>query len=136
MKTRYEIVSQHGTTRSRHHTLEAAQRQMDRNLAWRCGICGSSKAGWGRCSHGSHNRCSAEHYNDRIVDLACERCGQVGDLKGLGLCASCFEYMHEHCCGLCHAVNEETTGGMCARCAAAIAKEREEDMAAFAAAHP
>ena len=69
----YEIRSQSGIVRSRHHTLEAAERQLERNLAWRCGICGNNKGGWGRCSHGTHNMvCSAEHYNDRIVDLEAE----------------------------------------------------------------
>ena len=68
---RYEIVSQHGAHRSYHRSYEAAKRALDRLRAWRCGICGSSRGGWGRCSHGACNRvCSAEHYNDRIIDIA------------------------------------------------------------------
>jgi len=67
---RFELQSQHGTTRSYHRTYEAAKRQHQRNLAWHCGICGNNKGGWGACSHGSHNRvCSAKHYNDRIVEI-------------------------------------------------------------------
>lgn len=67
---RFEIRKQDGTVRSRHSTFEAAEKRHQRDLAWRCGICGSAKSGWGKCSHGSHNRvCSAEHYNDRIVQI-------------------------------------------------------------------
>ena len=63
-----KIINQHGEVLSRHHSEESAERKMQRNLAWRCGICGSTRGGWGQCSHGSHNRvCSARHYNDRIV---------------------------------------------------------------------
>jgi hypothetical protein len=67
---KYQIVSQRGTVRSTHRTYEAAEKRMAQNLGYRCGICGSSKGGWGKCSHGSQNRgCSAEHYNDRIVTI-------------------------------------------------------------------
>ena len=65
---RFEIVSQRGTHRSSHKTIEAAEKQMQKNLAWRCGICGSAKKGWGKCSHGSNMVCSAQHYNDKIID--------------------------------------------------------------------
>ena len=68
---RYEIREQAGSLRSRHHTYEAAVKQRQRNLAWRCGICGNNKSGWGRCSCGTQSRvCSAEHYNDKIVQIA------------------------------------------------------------------
>lgn len=69
MKTEIVIIKQDGSTRSTHRTMAAAERTMARNLAWRCGICGSTRKGWGKCSHGQHNRvCSAEHYNDKIVE--------------------------------------------------------------------
>ena len=68
---RYIIMSQSGEERSKHRSYEAARRQHHRNLAWRCGICGSARRGWGQCSHGTNNRvCSAEHYNDRIITSA------------------------------------------------------------------
>jgi hypothetical protein len=98
---RYEIVSQHGTTRSEHNTLDAAEKALARLLNRRCGICGSNRSGWGKCSHGGHNRvCSADHYNDRIIDHACERCGAIGNLR-LGYCTECYEYMVAHQCNLC-----------------------------------
>jgi len=68
---RYEIQNQHGEVISRHRTYEAAQRKHQRDLAWRCGICGNSKGGWGRCNCGTQNRvCSAEHYNDKIIQVS------------------------------------------------------------------
>ena len=64
----YQIVSDKGLVRSTHKTRELAEKRMRKNLAWRCGICGSTKGGWGTCSHGAQNRvCCAEHYNDRII---------------------------------------------------------------------
>ena len=68
MKKRYQIVNQHGEILSKHATLELAEKQKNRNLAWRCGICGSNKSGWGKCRHGNQNLvCSAKHYNDSII---------------------------------------------------------------------
>lgn len=68
---RFEIVNQHGETVSKHKTFEAAEKAHQKNLAWRCGICGSHRGGWGKCKHGAHQRvCSAEHYNDRVVQVA------------------------------------------------------------------
>lgn len=94
-KYKYEIVSQHGIHRSYHHTRAAAERQQERNLAWRCGICGSDRGGWGRCSHGVHNRvCSAEHFNNEIIDHTCQRCGTW--TPGGGYCDPCREWMREH----------------------------------------
>lgn len=64
---RWEIITKEGEVRSTHKSEQAADRQRQRDLAWRCGICGSTKGGWGKCSHGSHNQvCSAARYNDRI----------------------------------------------------------------------
>jgi len=66
---RYVIKNQRGETISTHRTREAAEKKHQRDLAWRCGICGNDKSGWGKCSHGSQHRvCSADHYNDRIVE--------------------------------------------------------------------
>ena len=68
---RFEITSENGTHRSWHRTIEAAERQHARNLGYRCGICGSSKGGWGTCSHGTQARvCDAKHYNDKIEQIA------------------------------------------------------------------
>jgi hypothetical protein len=69
-KMKFEIQSQNGETVSTHKTIAAAERKHQKDLAWRCGICGSNKGGWGKCRHGNHNRvCSSEHYNDRIVQV-------------------------------------------------------------------
>lgn len=64
---RVSIISQHGETLSTHRSWEAAEQQQQRNLAWRCGICGNNKRGFGRCSHGQHAQvCSAKHYNNKL----------------------------------------------------------------------
>jgi hypothetical protein len=69
-RMRYELKNQHCKTISTHRTHEAAEAKRQRLLAWRCGICGNDKGGWGRCSHGTHNRvCSAEHYNNYIEQV-------------------------------------------------------------------
>lgn len=71
MAYKYEIVDQYGNHRSYHNTLENAEKRRQKDLAWRCGICGNNKEGWGKCSCGNHNRvCSAEHYSDRIKVLS------------------------------------------------------------------
>lgn len=68
---RFEIHNQNGEVLSRHTTRETAEARMNKNLAWRCGICGSTNRGWGKCSHGDQNRvCDAAHYNDKIVQIA------------------------------------------------------------------
>ena len=68
---KWEIVSQHGTHRSYHYSATNAAKQHQKNLAYRCGICGSPKRGWGQCAHGTHNRvCNAAHYNDKIIRIA------------------------------------------------------------------
>ena len=67
---RYEIRTQSGLVLSHHRTREAAEARHQRDLAWRCGICGSAKGGWAKCAHGNYNRvCTADHYNDRIVQI-------------------------------------------------------------------
>jgi len=53
-KMRYEIRSNSGKVLSRHHTREAAEMRMQKNLAW-------SK---------NKRTCSAEHYTDKIVQIA------------------------------------------------------------------
>jgi hypothetical protein len=68
---KYEIRNQNNETISTHKTYENAAKRRQRNLGWRCGICGSTKAGWGKCIHGNQNRvCDANHYNDRIIEIA------------------------------------------------------------------
>ena len=68
--TIFKIVrSSDNYVRSTHRTYAAAERQMGKNLHWRCGTCGSTRGGWGACNH--HNQvCSAEHYNDKIIEIA------------------------------------------------------------------
>lgn len=64
----YAIYNKDHGIISRHYSYDTAYRQQQRNLAWRCGICGNNKKGWGQCSHGIHNQvCNADHYNDRII---------------------------------------------------------------------
>jgi hypothetical protein len=71
MAIRYEIRDRDGNLLSRHTTYDAAEKRYQRNLGWRCGICGNYRGGWGRCNHGTQNRvCNADHYNDRIVQIA------------------------------------------------------------------
>ena len=79
----YAITDSNGNIRSRHNTLELAEARMERNLAWRCGICGSSRGGWGACSHGRHNQvCSAEHYNDSIERIySAEELAEMAEMQ-------------------------------------------------------
>jgi hypothetical protein len=64
-----KIVTQHGETVSRHRTVAAAEKALARLRNYRCGVCGSTRGGWGRCSHGIQNRvCNAEHYNSKITE--------------------------------------------------------------------
>ena len=64
---KYEIRDQDGAVRSIHRTKAAAEREMRKNQNWRCGICGSTRGGWGACSHGPEQLvCTAKYYNDQI----------------------------------------------------------------------
>ena len=66
-----KIVTINGETVSTHRSMRAAEKALAKLRNYRCGICGSTKGGWGRCSHGAQNRvCNAEHYNSRIVRVA------------------------------------------------------------------
>jgi hypothetical protein len=66
-----KIITSNGETVSTHRTLAAAEKELARLRNYRCGICGSTRGGFGRCSHGAQNRvCSAEHYNSKIVRVA------------------------------------------------------------------
>lgn len=72
MKKEYRFEVRNGENIiSRHTTFANAERSRNRKLAWRCGICGNNKSGWGSCNHGSHNRvCNAGYYNSKIVQIA------------------------------------------------------------------
>lgn len=68
--TRFELRNQHGEVLARSDSYERLEKKMQSLLNWRCGICGTKWAGWRKCSHGTqHQVCSAEHYNDRIVQV-------------------------------------------------------------------
>lgn len=67
---RYQVINQHGEVKSQHQTYEAAEKALYRAKQWRCGVCGSSKRGWGQCSHGTqHLVCNADRYNWRIIQI-------------------------------------------------------------------
>ncbi len=63
---KYYIISSDGAVRSTHRSYEAAYKRHQKDLAWRCGICGSTRGGWGKCAHNSRV-CNAQHYGDKIV---------------------------------------------------------------------
>ena len=67
---KYEIISQHGKHRSYHKTWQSAEDQRQKNLGWRCGLCGNNKGGWGKCKHGQqHLVADINYWSDRIVEV-------------------------------------------------------------------
>jgi hypothetical protein len=67
-KINWQIVKSDGSIVSSHRTVEAAEKQRQRNLNWRCAICGNNRSGWGKCNH-NQLVCSADHYNDRVIGI-------------------------------------------------------------------
>lgn len=61
-------IVKNGEIISSHRTYEAAEKALRKLQNWRCGVCGSKRGGWGKCSHGNEKRvCDPRYYNAKIV---------------------------------------------------------------------